>query len=415
MTTLPRATQWALIAVLGGLPACLLPSGGDTETDPSGSSTGSTGEPTTGAPTTLPPVTTEPDETTSTDPTTEPEPECGNAIQEDGEQCDNGTDNADDAACRSDCQLAVCGDGLVLAGVEACDDGNADASDDCITCVDPEGTDCPCKLATCGDGFLQEGVEVCDDGVNDGGYGSCTADCAARGPYCGDGNLDVDGGEECDDAEDPACLVSCKLATSCLLLHEAQPALMSGPAVVYPLGPDTPIAVYCDMDSDGGGYTFLKVDVDSDTNDLPYTAKKAEMTCAEYGMRLLVPRSPAHLASAYGIATIENLAPVGGGSKGAGPDYLQILGIYPETADTSCVGMPLTPDDCPEWIANDEEDWYVSDVVKNASEPDPDGACAGCSMVYTWNGDGTVKSYKTIPGTGGTSLRFFCDVGDKLP
>ncbi|MGH1342272.1 MAG: hypothetical protein ACRBN8_12010 [Nannocystales bacterium] len=45
-----------------------------------------------------------------------------------------------------------------------------------------------------------EGDEVCDDGVNDGSYGGCESDCAAFGPFCGDGM--VDGPEECDDGDD---------------------------------------------------------------------------------------------------------------------------------------------------------------------------------------------------------------------
>jgi hypothetical protein len=40
------------------------------------------------------------------------------------EQCDNGSANNDSAGCTSHCQINICGDGLVFAGVEACDDGN---------------------------------------------------------------------------------------------------------------------------------------------------------------------------------------------------------------------------------------------------------------------------------------------------
>ncbi len=46
----------------------------------------------------------------------------------------------------------VCGDGL-LGATEACDDGNADATDGCIACA----------FATCGDGHVRHGVELCDD------------------------------------------------------------------------------------------------------------------------------------------------------------------------------------------------------------------------------------------------------------
>jgi len=49
----------------------------------------------------------------------------------------------------------------------------------------------------CGDGVVA-GNETCDDGKNTGGYGSCTSDCQL-GPHCGDGLVQSDQGEECDD------------------------------------------------------------------------------------------------------------------------------------------------------------------------------------------------------------------------
>jgi hypothetical protein len=394
-----------LFAALCCLPGCLLPSGGGTDTiaDESESSTGET----TGTPTTTTPdndTSTGPDDTsTSVDPSTGPDGSCGDGMLSGDEECDNGASNADDAACLTTCKSNICGDGKQWADMEACDDGN-DADDDaCIQCV----------AATCGDNHIQDGVEVCDDGVNDGSYGGCSADCSAKGPFCGDGAVDMDN-EECDDPNQAGCLTSCKLARSCLLLLEADDTLTDGMQTIYPTTPDMPVDVYCDMTTDEGGYTFLKVDVDSDLNDLPYPATKAEMECAKVGMQLWIPRSPAHLMSGYTVATTENLQPIGGGTKLASADYMQILGIYPETENMSCAGMPLTDLDCPEWVASDDEDWYVSDVSKSMVEPDPDLSCADCSMIYTWNLDGTVKTYKTVP-SGGTSLRFFCDIGDKLP
>lgn len=54
-----------------------------------------------------------------------------------------------------------CGNGMTETN-EACDDGNADETDACLT---------TCIAASCGDGFVQAGVEDCD-GTND-----CAADC----------------------------------------------------------------------------------------------------------------------------------------------------------------------------------------------------------------------------------------------
>jgi fibro-slime domain-containing protein len=50
----------------------------------------------------------------------------------------------------------------------------------------------------CDDGVVTPD-EVCDDGVNMGGYNGCEPGCQARGPYCGDEEVQEEEGEECDD------------------------------------------------------------------------------------------------------------------------------------------------------------------------------------------------------------------------
>lgn len=47
------------------------------------------------------------------------------------EECDLGPDLRDDGPCTTTCRAAFCGDGLVHAGVERCDDGDADPDDEC--------------------------------------------------------------------------------------------------------------------------------------------------------------------------------------------------------------------------------------------------------------------------------------------
>ncbi len=63
-----------------------------------------------------------------------PPPSCGDGVIDPDEECDLGELNADTAACTSTCRVAVCGDGLVHAGVELCDDANEDPSDGCDLC-----------------------------------------------------------------------------------------------------------------------------------------------------------------------------------------------------------------------------------------------------------------------------------------
>ena len=101
----------------------------------------------------------------------------------------------------NDCTAASCGDGLVQAGVEACDDGNANQEDACLN---------DCSAARCGDGQVQVGVEACDDG-NQTQTDSCLNNCAARG---GDGQ--VQAGVEASDGnaeQGDACLNNCTVAS----------------------------------------------------------------------------------------------------------------------------------------------------------------------------------------------------------
>lgn len=62
------------------------------------------------------------------------EPECGNGIVEQGEECDDGN-LLDTDACTTQCLEATCGDGFVWEDIEYCDDGNNDDYDGCpIAC-----------------------------------------------------------------------------------------------------------------------------------------------------------------------------------------------------------------------------------------------------------------------------------------
>ncbi|MEL6759037.1 MAG: choice-of-anchor V domain-containing protein, partial [Myxococcota bacterium] len=118
--------------------------------------------------------------------------DCGNSIVEPAfETCDDGSGNSDTQpdACRSDCQQAYCGDGVIDTG-EACDDGN--------TIDDGNGCSADCNInSVCGDGVVQDVTENCDDGntIDDGD--GCSAECIFNN-VCGDGQLES-AAEECDD------------------------------------------------------------------------------------------------------------------------------------------------------------------------------------------------------------------------
>ncbi len=301
---------------------------------------------------------------------------------------------------------AMCGDGVLqVEDGEACDDGNANANDAACTSH--------CKKAECGDSHTQSGVEVCDDGENDGSYGGCEADCTALAAHCGDGT--VQGPQEkCDGGGvKSGCLPeSCVYAKSCKQIKDAfGEAATDGVYTIAPLGAQ--VSVVCDMDADGGGYTFLKIAEPGEVS-----AKTAEAACAKYGMRLLVPRSPAHLAAAILVAQSDVLTPIGVGPK-ASLDYLQIFGIYPKVAGQSCVGKPLNNVACSDWIAVGDVYWVTGQSFPDEplkSQPGTNN-CLGCSLAYYWNANGTLSGYESYFGNneGWKSNLFMCEVPDMLP
>jgi len=118
---------------------------------------------------------------------------------------------------RSAC-ASVCGDGIVTPD-EACDLGKANNTGAYGTC-NPD-----CTLPPyCGDGVVQaQNGEQCDDGVNLTTYGGTAKACAPGckwAPYCGDGNVDSANGEQCDNGPDNGkgygfCTSTCQLGPRC--------------------------------------------------------------------------------------------------------------------------------------------------------------------------------------------------------
>lgn len=103
--------------------------------------------------------------------------------------------------------VSTCGDGVVAAD-EACDLGgdNGAAYDGCTA---------ECRLTPyCGDGIVQADFdETCDDGLNLGARpADCAPGCRSVGATCGDGVVQTEAGEQCDDnntANGDGCSSAC--------------------------------------------------------------------------------------------------------------------------------------------------------------------------------------------------------------
>ena len=166
----------------------------------------------------------------------------GNTDLEDGELCDEGISQGADTyvgglggydECKADCSgiAEFCGDGITN-GNEECDLGGYETNDDGTFKLDENGdliprfvdengylvggdgsyngcnADCTWSAERCGDGVVQsEYGEICDeayrnqDGITVGGsglYGSCYFDCMKWSGVCGDGEINS-AGEECDE------------------------------------------------------------------------------------------------------------------------------------------------------------------------------------------------------------------------
>ena len=139
-------------------------------------------------------------------------------IDKDFEDCDDGNKNDNDGCTKGivdlgwicsepgkPCSAKACGDGI-LAGNEECDDGNDDDGDGCsVRCRLENGYSCTttkqgktnCKKGYCGDGIVQAELgEECDNGAANGNNAACTLNCKLA--KCGDGIVQAYRGEACD-------------------------------------------------------------------------------------------------------------------------------------------------------------------------------------------------------------------------
>ncbi len=189
------------------------------------------------------------------------------------------------------------------------------------------------------------------------------------------------------------------LPGSCALYRQMHSGLHNGHYVINPKS-GVNLIVYCDMISDGVGYTFYKVNHETNAY-----AVDAEAYCNNLGMRLFIPRTRNHLISAYMIATNGTIGP------DSNANYLYIMGIYPQWNGATCRSTPLMSSNpnC-NWRAGDGGPFWVTDR-SDISEPNGDNNITS-SMYYTFQPSGEINGYNDINAPGYGSTRFICDTGD---
>lgn len=173
-----------------------------------------------------------------------------------------------------------------------------------------------------------------------------------------------------------------QIYTSCYDIKQDQTNAASGAYEIDPDGEAGPIEafnVYCDMTTDGGGYTMYSLSGGTSTS------PQAEAQCTAVGLELFVPRSRQHLKSAF---------------DEYGASRLYLMGIYPTFSGAICRDVHMNSDSCSAWSPTNGGHWYVENYV-NITEPNGDNS-TGHSMAYTFDASGNITHYNDIQ-TGNTS------------
>ena len=212
------------------------------------------------------------------------------------------TANANPCTDGSVCTLNdACQDGACVPGNELSCDDNSECTDD--ACSPETGCSHTPAEGACNDGDVCTVDDSCQDGEcvsgsqldcnddDDCTTDSCDANTGCKNvaitPCCG--NSEVEDGETCDDgntAANDGCDAECQKepSISCKALLALFPETVTGTYSIDPdgAGGSDPFDVYCDMDTDGGGWTRVASE-DFETPTSGWSTTNTITTCGSYG------------------------------------------------------------------------------------------------------------------------------------
>jgi hypothetical protein len=286
------------------------------------------------------------------------------------------------------CDLAICGDNV-------CDSANGENAANCLDDCAPQCGNGVCEANETPGSCAPDCVSTCGDGLCNEAATACPFDCTGVFGSCGDGF--------CTEGEMVTCRADCPtpVLTSCRALKAAG-FQASGNYTIDPdgVGPVPSQQVFCDMTTDGGGYTFLKISRGFNVQDTD-----AENDCISRGMRLLIPRTQAHLRAAVALARNGAVGP------DATDEYVFMLGVYPLFDGATCNGQPMNSGNpsC-QWDASDGGAYFLHNNTF-FGEPNGDN-CTTCSMTYFgYDGLGDLSTFND--GFHAVATRYICAVNDK--
>jgi hypothetical protein len=197
--------------------------------------------------------------------------------------------------------------------------------------------------------------------------------------------------------------------TSCVDIRIRNPSATSGNYVIQPAGSQQTISVYCDMVTDGGGYTYYACQNCPSVSD----ASVSVNGCMAVGLQMVVPRTKAHW-----VAMFDWISSWGGTVQSF---FAAVPGIYkPGSGYGPCSGGGngiMNSNYCTDpngWRALDGGKWWLMDTAFGEPNGDYTGGCLLVIWGLTYNFAANEYSWGFNDGNcqASTGTRYVCSTND---